>query len=86
MGRILIYTLTGDSGCVRAKELLIQKQMRVVGAGAGAGAGVALVEINLTDFPKRAKEMKRLTGKRSVPQIFFNSLHVGVCPPPPPSL
>ncbi len=69
MGRILIYTLAGDSACARAKELLIQKQRTT---------GTALVEINLTDYPKRSREMKRLTGKRSVPQIFFNSLHVGV--------
>jgi glutaredoxin len=69
MGRILIYTLAGDSACARAKELLVQKQRTT---------GTALVEINLTDYPKRSREMKRLTGKRSVPQIFFNSLHVGV--------
>lgn len=68
MGRILIYTLAGDSACARAKELLVQKQRTT---------GTALVEINLTDYPKRSREMKRLTGKRSVPQIFFNSLHVG---------
>jgi glutaredoxin 3 len=67
MGRILIYTLTGDPACAKAKELLAQKR-----------AGVTIVEINLTDYPKRAKEMKRLTGKRRVPQIFFNSLLVGV--------
>lgn len=76
MGRILIYTLSGDAGCAKAKEILSQHAKK--------WSGLCIVEINLTDYPRRVKEMKRLSGgKRSVPQIFFNSLHIGVrlvCP------
>ncbi len=70
MGRILIYTASGDASCTRAKEFLQLKK-------------VPFVEINLSEYPKRMKELKRLSGKKTVPQIFFNTQHIGVSLTPP---
>mgnify|MGYP001084986582 CR=1 FL=1 len=65
MGRVLIYTESGDAASQRVKDLLEARR-------------VAYAEINITDNPSRKKEMKSLCGKKSVPQVFFNSEHIGV--------
>jgi glutaredoxin 3 len=67
MGRIIIYTTSGCPFSLRVKLLLEKKK-------------VPFIEINLTDFPFHYDEMISLTkGKRSVPQIFFESEYIGVC-------
>ena len=40
-------------------------------------AGLPFVEINLDNYPSRRKEMVNRTSQRTVPQIFFNEVHVG---------
>ena len=38
---------------------------------------VPFVEVNLDHYPDRRYEMQEKTGRRTVPQIFFNSKHIG---------
>ena len=53
--------------CRRAKALLAER-------------GVAQIdEIDLDDQPEQRETMVRLTGRRSVPQIFIGETHVGGC-------
>jgi glutaredoxin 3 len=42
-----------------------------------AGKGVAVESIYVDDQPERRTEMQRLTGRRTVPQIFIGRTHVG---------
>ncbi len=67
MPAITIYTTTYCPYCVRAKDLLKRK-------------GFAnFTEINVEDDAERAKMIDRAGGKRTVPQIFIGSTHVGGC-------
>ena len=67
MPAITIYTTTYCPYCVRAKDLLKRK-------------GFAnFTEINVEDDAERAKMIDRAGGKRTVPQIFIGSIHVGGC-------
>ncbi|MDD2407375.1 MAG: glutaredoxin 3 [Tepidiphilus sp.] len=53
--------------CVRAEQLLRRK-------------GVSEIEKILIDRdPEQRDEMIRLTGRRTVPQIFIGETHVGGC-------
>ena len=38
---------------------------------------VPYVEVNLDRYPGRRYEMQERTGRRTVPQIFFNNKHIG---------
>ena len=38
---------------------------------------VPFVDVNLEKYPERRYEMQERTGRRTVPQIFFNSMHIG---------
>lgn len=38
---------------------------------------VPYVDVNLDHYPERRYEMQEKTGCRTVPQIFFNSKHIG---------
>ncbi|MEO5365787.1 MAG: glutaredoxin 3 [Magnetococcus sp. WYHC-3] len=67
MPHIDIYTTTTCPYCVRAKALLDRK-------------GVTYTEINLNEFPQRRDEMlQRAPGRKTVPQIFIGTVHVGGC-------
>ena len=35
------------------------------------------MDVNLDHYPERRHEMQERTGRRTVPQIFFNSKHIG---------
>ena len=63
-GRVTIYTITGCPFCIRAKTELRE-------------LGLELVDINLDVYKNKRSEMKQRTGRRTVPQIFFNAIHVG---------
>ncbi|HCO77222.1 glutaredoxin 3 [Hydrogenophilus thermoluteolus] len=53
--------------CVRAEQLLRRK-------------GIAVIEKILIDNdPALRDEMMRVTGRRTVPQIFIGDTHVGGC-------
>ena len=62
-----IYTWSTCPFCIRAKALLDKK-------------GVDYIEYCIDgDEDARDKMAKRANGKRSVPEIFINDLHVGGC-------
>lgn len=63
-GRITIFSITGCPYCVRAKNKL--KEMKL-----------EFVDINLDSYPDRRNEMQERSGRKTVPQIFFNARHIG---------
>jgi glutaredoxin 3 len=63
---ITIYTTTICPYCVRAKDLLKRK-------------GQTFEEIDASDDAVRETMIAKAGGKRSVPQIFIGTTHVGGC-------
>ncbi|MCW8409705.1 glutaredoxin 3 [Legionella sp. PATHC035] len=66
MAEVIIYSTAYCPYCVRAKELLQQKQ-------------VSFTEIRVDVQPELRDEMITKSGRRTVPQIFINGQHVGGC-------
>lgn len=67
MAHVEIYTTKVCPYCVRAKDLLKRK-------------GVTPQEIRVdTDDSARDLMLERSKGRRSVPQIFIDGVHVGGC-------
>lgn len=64
LGQVLIFSISTCPFCRRAKKLLSDLQ-------------VPYVDVNLEKYPERRYEMEDRTGRRTVPQIFFNNKHVG---------
>lgn len=67
MQTVKIYTTGSCPYCIHAKQLLMQR-------------GVAeLNEIRVDMQPDERQTMMQITGRRTVPQIFIGSTHVGGC-------
>jgi glutaredoxin 3 len=67
MSSVRMYTTQVCPYCVRAKALLKQR-------------GVAEIEEIRVDLdPAQRDHMIELTGRRTVPQIFIGTTHVGGC-------
>lgn len=67
MAKIEIYTSPFCGYCHRAKRLLTDR-------------GAVFTEIDvMSDGGKRREMMERAGGRRTVPQIFINGIHVGGC-------
>jgi glutaredoxin 3 len=66
MKKIVIYTTSICPYCVRAKALFDRK-------------GLEYEEINVEDQEERNKMIEKAGGRRTVPQIFIGSVHVGGC-------
>jgi len=65
--KVRMYATKVCPYCVRAEQLLRRK-------------GVTEIEkILIDDQPQIRDEMIRLTGRRTVPQIFIGETHVGGC-------
>jgi len=65
--KVRMYATQVCPYCVRAEQLLRRK-------------GVTEIEkILIDDQPQMRDEMIRLTGRRTVPQIFIGETHVGGC-------
>lgn len=65
--RIRMYATLGCPYCVRAEALLHRK-------------GVTDIDKIRVDLdPARREEMMMITGRRTVPQIFIDDVHVGGC-------
>jgi glutaredoxin 3 len=65
--KVEIYTWKSCPFCHSAKNLLEQK-------------GIDFLEYSIDgDEPARDKMSERSYGKRSVPQIFINDVHIGGC-------
>ena len=65
MPPIKMYTTGYCPYCVRAKALLQSKGV------------LAIEEIRIDTDPAQREDMMRITGRRTVPQIFIGSTHVG---------
>jgi glutaredoxin 3 len=62
-----MYTTAVCPYCIRAKALLKSKGVEQI------------EEIRIDTDPIQRDEMMRITGRRTVPQIFIGSTHVGGC-------
>lgn len=64
---VRMYTSAVCPYCVRAEQLLTSR-------------GVTISEKIRVDLdPSRRNEMMKITGRRTVPQIFIGDYHVGGC-------
>jgi glutaredoxin 3 len=67
MQKVKIYTTGTCPYCIQAKALLKQR-------------GVAeMDEVRVDQIPGERESMMQITGRRTVPQIFIGSTHVGGC-------
>ncbi len=67
MARILMYSTRVCPYCIRAEQLLAKKGI----------AADQIEKIRVDDHPEQRAEMMRITGRRSVPQIFIGERHIG---------
>lgn len=67
MQTVTMYTTAVCPYCIRAKQILKAKGVE------------AIEEIRVDTDPDQRMKMMELTGRRTVPQIFIGSTHVGGC-------
>lgn len=67
MQAVKMYTTAVCPYCVQAKRLLLSKGV------------VSIEEIRVDSQPQERMKMMEMTGRRTVPQIFIGSTHVGGC-------
>lgn len=67
MQAVKIYTTATCPYCIAAKQLLTQRGV------------TELIEIRVDSNPGEREKMMALTQRRTVPQIFIGSTHVGGC-------
>jgi glutaredoxin 3 len=67
MNAVRMYTTQVCPYCIRAKALLKQRGVE------------AIDEVRIDLDPGQREQMIALTGRRTVPQIFIGSTHVGGC-------
>ena len=67
MQTVKIYTTATCPYCIHAKQLLKQRGVTEIN------------EIRVDLVPGERQNMMNITGRRSVPQIFIGSTHVGGC-------
>jgi glutaredoxin 3 len=66
MAKVLMYLTAACPFCQSADRLLQQK-------------GVAMEKIRVDLEPARRVEMMQKSGRRTVPQIWIDGLHIGGC-------
>ena len=64
MGRITIFALSSCPHCKRVKAFLTDKSWEYY-------------EISLTSYPEKRSDMLALADRLTVPQVFFNTRHLG---------
>ncbi|XP_070832553.1 uncharacterized protein [Chaetodon trifascialis] len=64
LGRVTVYSIQGCPHCVQAKATL-------------GRLGVPVCDVDVGRHPELRARVKELTGRSTVPQIFFNNIHVG---------
>lgn len=64
LGRVTVYSVQGCPHCVHAKATL-------------GRLGVPVCDVDVGQHPELRIRVKELTGRTTVPQIFFNSVHIG---------
>ena len=65
MAHITLYTTAACPYCAMAKAVLADRDITVIEE----------IRVDLNDTEKA--KMTQLTGRRTVPQIFINSIHIG---------
>lgn len=65
MNEVTIYTAAGCAYCVRAEQLLQRKGVQ------------RLNKVRVDLDPAAMEQMVKLSGRRTVPQIFIGAYHVG---------
>ncbi|MDO9273841.1 MAG: glutaredoxin 3 [Rugosibacter sp.] len=65
MAKVLMYSTAVCPYCVRAEQLLLRKGVK----------DIEKVRVDLK--PELREEMMQKTGRRSVPQIYIGTTHVG---------
>ncbi|XP_069554586.1 uncharacterized protein [Brachyistius frenatus] len=63
-GRVTVYSIQGCPHCVRAKATIGQ-------------LGLPVCDVDIGKHSELRATVKELTGRSTVPQIFFNNIHVG---------
>lgn len=64
LGRVTVYSIQGCPHCVQAKATLERLSMPVC-------------DVDVGRHPELRARVKELTGRTTVPQIFFNGVHIG---------
>ncbi|XP_076602823.1 uncharacterized protein LOC143330271 isoform X2 [Chaetodon auriga] len=64
LGRVTVYSIQGCPHCVQAKATL-------------GRLGVPVCDVDVGRHPELRARVKELTGRSTVPQIFFNNIHIG---------
>lgn len=64
LGRVTVYSIQGCPHCVQAKATL-------------GRLGVPVCDVDMGKHAELRARVKELTGRTTVPQIFFNNIHVG---------
>ena len=67
MTSVKMYTTAVCPYCVRAKQILKAKGVEQI------------EEIRVDTAPDQREHMMKITGRRTVPQIFIGDTHVGGC-------
>ena len=67
MQPVKIYTTGTCPYCIAAKQLLAKRGV------------TELIEIRVDQMPGEREKMVALTNRRTVPQIFIGSTHIGGC-------
>jgi glutaredoxin 3 len=67
MQTVKMYTTQVCPYCIRAKQLLAQRGVQQI------------EEIRIDLDPAQREHMMKITGQRTVPQIFIGEHHVGGC-------
>jgi glutaredoxin 3 len=67
MQAVKMYTTAVCPYCIRAKQILKAKGVEQI------------EEIRIDTDPAQREHMMQVTGRRTVPQIFIGSTHVGGC-------
>ena len=67
MQQVKMYTTAVCPYCIRAKQILKSKGVEKI------------EEIRIDMQPEERAKMMEITGRRTVPQIFIGSTHVGGC-------
>jgi glutaredoxin 3 len=67
MQAVKMYTTAVCPYCIRAKQVLKAKGVETI------------EEIRIDTDPVQRDHMMQITGRRTVPQIFIGSTHVGGC-------
>ena len=67
MQSVIMYTTAVCPYCIRAKQILKARGVEVI------------EEIRVDMQPEERMKMMRITGRRTVPQIFIGETHVGGC-------